>query len=189
MKTRTAVAALVVLVVLFAALQTVRSLTGDGTGSAEKRSKLSSLFHTMPEFNRQPPPAPAPLKAATEAQKKAAQKSITAQLDAFRQDDYYKARFYQGAGLQGHFRDADSFRTMMIHSYPQFAHYKSVKYGSARTDSDGEHVMIEADVTGKDGIVQHAIYSMHLENGVYRVESVMGGSAPVIGGPGREQRG
>jgi hypothetical protein len=187
MQSNKPIAIVILVALLFAGLHVVGQLTGSGIGPRKDGSKLSSLDHTLPQLPDAPsgdngPGSPEQAwVSASAANKKAAQKSITAQLDAFKQDDYFKATFYQSAGLRTHFRDVASFRSMMLSAYPQFARYKSVVYGAARQNPAADTVMVEATVTGKDGVVQHAIYTMVKEDSVYRVASVAGGQfAPAI---------
>jgi hypothetical protein len=112
---------------------------------------------------------------STASERKSVMKSIVAQLDAFKKDDYAHAVVYQSSELKQHFARVDTFRTMMIRNYPQFAHYKSVTFGAARTEPGGHMVEIMAHVTGEDGMKADGLYIMKLEDGLYRVASVEGG--------------
>lgn len=120
----------------------------------------------------EPAPPPPKLRDPTAAERKAAEKAIEDQLKAFKADDYKKAEQYQSAGLRENFESPEQFRRMMKAAYPQFANYKSVKFGQARCDDKAEMVMIEATVTGQDGVVVRAVYMMVKEEGEYRVGGV-----------------
>jgi uncharacterized protein DUF4864 len=115
------------------------------------------------------------LRVPTDAERKAAIASIEAQLKAFKQDDYEKAAKYQTTGLRRNFRSAAEFRQMMREAYPQFANYKTVTFGEARCDKKGDLLLIQATVTGQDGVTVRAVYQMVREEGEYRVGGVAGG--------------
>jgi hypothetical protein len=117
-------------------------------------------------------PAPMEPRAPTEAERKAASDAIEAQLKAFKADDYKKAEKYQSAGLKQNFRSTDEFREMMKRGYPQFANYKSVRFGDARCDAKGDNVQINVTVVGHDNVTVRAVYLMVREEGQYRVSSV-----------------
>lgn len=114
-------------------------------------------------------------KPASKFQKAQAAKSITAQLEAFKKDDYVTAVKFQSSTLRHNFASVAQFRQMMNRAYPQFAHYKTVEYGAAVASPDGQYVNLAVRVTGRDGIKVRAVYVMRRENGLYRVDSVAGG--------------
>lgn len=127
--------------------------------------------------------APANWKAAPAAEKQAAQKIIVAQLEAFKADDYKTAEKYQASGLKQSFASTAQFEQMIKANYPQFAHYKDVKWGDARID--GPMLQIQMVIVGQDDAQIAALYSMIKEKvtddkGVttmeYRVSGVNGGS-------------
>ena len=122
--------------------------------------------------------APMVWKAATPAQRSEAAKSIRAQLDAFRADNWDKAITYQSSSLKRGFPSTNAFRQMMESSYPQFADSKTVEFGTAR--AMGPLVEIRVVLTGKDGVLVGALYRMVKEGGIYRVEGVSGGLAPEL---------
>lgn len=121
---------------------------------------------------------PTKMRAATAAERNAAIASIETQLKAFRDDDYEKAQKYQARELRENFETLDQFRRMMKQGYPQFANYKSAKFGEARASEDGRIVEIPITLTGKDGVTVKADYVLVKEDGEYRVASVFGGSPP-----------
>lgn len=124
-------------------------------------------------------------KDAPATEKAAAQKIIMTQLEAFKADDYEEAAKYQASGLRENFASTEQFREVIKTNYPQFANYKSVKWGKAR--SDGPMLQIQIVITGKDGVQIAALYSMIQEEGgekgkskkEYRVSGVSGGSEQI----------
>ncbi len=112
-------------------------------------------------------------KTAGAKEKKAVQQAISNQLEAFRKDDYQAAARWQSRGLRQNFPTVEDFRSAITQAYPQFAHSKSVHYGEAIMTPDGAHVQTQVFVIGKDDIVVSALYFMVLEDGAYRVESVL----------------
>lgn len=116
-------------------------------------------------------------KPATKFQKNQASKSVSAQLEASKKDDYTTAVKYQSSTLRRNFASVAQFRQMMNRSYPQFAHYKSVEYGAAIASPDGQYINLAVRLTGRDGVKVRAVYIMRRENGLYRVDSVAGGEA------------
>ena len=128
---------------------------------------------------------PAQWKEAPETEKVAAQKIIVAQLEAFKADDYDEAVKYQSADLRGSFGSTEQFRQVIKKNYPQFANYKEVKWGKAR--SDGPMLQIQIVITGQDDVQIAALYSMIKEEvgekgeekTEYRVSGVSGGSMQI----------
>lgn len=135
-------------------------------------------------------PEAAPMRPAKAIERAAAINSIQAQLKAFRKDDYKTAVTYQSAGLRKNFASPEAFRAMMLRVYPEFAHFKSVRFSAAQCDPSGVHLAIPAAVTGQDGVTIHALYLMVREGKVYHVEGVAGGAqAPMdnaVDVPGRD---
>ena len=121
-------------------------------------------------------PKPVQIRPAKTAERLAAINSIQAQLKAFGRDDYKAALLYQSNGLKKNFASPDAFRTMMLRTYPEFAHYKKVVFGPARCDLPGTHLRILATVTGQDGVTVPSVYLMVREGKTYRVEGVAGGA-------------
>jgi hypothetical protein len=121
-------------------------------------------------------PLPAKMRPAKPAERQAAVSSIQAQLKAFGRDDYKTAVTYQSTGLKKNFPSPDAFRAMMMRTYPEFAHYKSVTFGPAQSDPMGTHMAILAAVTGQNGVTRRAVYLMVREGKIYRVEGVAGGA-------------
>lgn len=114
----------------------------------------------------------------TDAELKAVKSAIEAQLKAFKADDYATALKYQSSNLKENFDSLDDFRRMMKQSYPQFARYRSISYGTATCDAQAERVAIQVTVTGEDKITVKAVYLMLKEADGYKVDGVMGGLKP-----------
>jgi hypothetical protein len=114
--------------------------------------------------------------AAKPATIKAVEKSIRAQLEAFKKDDYTGATIYQSTVLRQNFVSTDSFRQMIKTTYPEFANYKSVEFGPMLTTTDKKVVQAPVKLIGRNGNRVNAVYLMILEGGIYRVAGVEGGS-------------
>jgi hypothetical protein len=130
---------------------------------------------------RVPPPV-LQWRAATAAERRAAIAVVTAQLDAFRANDFRKAATYQSNALRANFGSVENFRKAIRGTYPQFASYKKARFGEARADTKGTRVALPITLTGRDGVTVQALYLMELENKLYRVAGVQGG----IVAPGRQ---
>lgn len=115
------------------------------------------------------------LRPAKPEVRRAALAAIQAQLTAFGKGDYSAAIKYQSVGLKQNFSSPEAFRRMMEGAYPEFAHYKSVKFGVVRSDGSGQHVFVPVDLVGQDGVSVRAAYLMLREGKAYRVEGVLGG--------------
>lgn len=121
-------------------------------------------------------------KTAPDAEKKAAQKIIVAQLEAFKADNWDKAVTFQSAALKQSFASTEQFEEVIKKNYPQFASYKTMRFGQARVD--GPLLQIQVTLTGKDDVQIAALYSMIKEpvdpkkpkDTEYRVSGVSGGS-------------
>jgi hypothetical protein len=127
-------------------------------------------------------------RAAKAGERAAAVSVIQAQLKAFGRDDYKAAVTYQSAGLRRTFPSTQAFRAMMLRTYPQFAHARSVAFGPAQCDPSGAHLAIRAVITGQDGVAVRAVYLLVREGKAYRVEGVAGGAQPPpdLGGPAQD---
>ncbi len=153
-------------------------------------SLTACLALTLSPLARGQEDAGPPMRLAKAAERLAAINSIQAQLKAFGKDDYKTAITYQSAGLRKNFASPDAFRAMMVHVYPEFAHYKTVQFGPAHCDLTGAHLAIPATVTGQDGVTVHAVYLLVREGKVYHIEGVGGGAQPppddILTAPGRD---
>jgi hypothetical protein len=120
-------------------------------------------------------------RAATAKERAAVIRSIVAQLEAFKADRYELAARYQSRALKNKFQTVENFRHAIRETYPQFANYKTAKFGEARASKDGKLLEIPIHLTGQDGVQVRALYRMALEDGLYRVAGVEGGE--VVGAP------
>lgn len=159
-------------------------LAGGGWFWSQNLTPAIPLAPEMKAAQAQEAP-PANWKAAPEAEKKAAQKIIMAQLEAFKAEDYEEAAKYQSSGLRDSFGSTERFRDAIKANYPQFANYKSVKWGKSRID--GPMLQIQIVITGQDDVEIAALYSMIKEDvgekgkekKEYRVSGVSGGSEQI----------
>lgn len=125
------------------------------------------------------------LRAAKPEVRRAAIAAIQAQLTAFAKGDYTAAIKYQSAGLKQNFGSPDAFRQMMEGTYPEFAHYRKVVFGTVKSDISGQRVLVPVTLTGQDGVSVRAAYLMVREGKAYRVQGVAGGGhRPVPIAPG-----
>ena len=134
-------------------------------------------------------PAPAVIRPAKAADRKAAIASIQAQLKAFQKDDFATAIRYQSRGLKAHFPSADAFRHMMQTNYPAFLNFKSASYGQAGTPDNGQHVLLTVSLLELGGVKVQALYILVREGKTYKVDGVQGGVVPgptPDAGPSRE---
>lgn len=156
-----------------------------GAGASFWSQNLTPAIPIAPEMKmaQAQEEAPANWKTAPAAEKQAAQKIIIAQLEAFKADDYKAAEKYQASGLKQSFASTEQFEQMIKGTYPQFAHYKDVKWGDARID--GPLLQIQMVIVGDDDVQIAALYSMIKEKVTddkgktameYRVSGVNGGS-------------
>ena len=147
---------------------------------------LSTLLVLPAAFGQDP--MAAKMRPAKAAERQAAINSIQSQLKAFGRGDYKTAVTYQSVGLKKSFPSTDAFRAMMVRTYPEFAHYKTVTFGPAQADPAGAHLVLLASVTGQDGVTVKAVYLMVREGKVYRVEGVAGGAQLPLedSGPSRD---
>jgi len=130
----------------------------------------------VPARPDQKQPAPIQWRPASAAERQAAITSITNQLKAFKKDNYERAMFYQSSALKKNFPSAEAFREMIQSGYPPFANYRAVDFGQAHSDGAGRHMQIEVVVTGQQASRVRAVYDMVLEENIFRVEGVMGGT-------------
>ena len=114
-------------------------------------------------------------RSTTQKERYAATKSIIAQLEAFKADRYEIATRFQSEALKNNFSSVENFRRVIQEAYPQFARYKSAKFGATTASADSKWVRVPVELTGQDGVKVSAIYEMTLEGGIYRVAGVSGG--------------
>jgi hypothetical protein len=114
-------------------------------------------------------------RAARPADEHAADASISAQLDAFRRDDFRTAVRYQSEALRSRFPSVAVFRQMMRSEYPAFLHFHDVAFHGARTPDQGKHLFVFVALRQRDGSRVEAVYSMVEEGGSYKVDGVRNG--------------
>lgn len=116
-------------------------------------------------------------RKATAGERQGAIRSILAQLDAFRRDDYQTAAKYQSSSLRRNFGSTAAFQSVIEKSYPQFADYKSATFGDATAVVEGKTISVQVpiELIGQDGVKVEAMYVMVKESGIYRVSGVSGG--------------
>ena len=159
-------------------------VAGGGWLWSQKGSSAVPLAPEMAAAQAQEAP-PANWKAAPENEKKAAQKIIMAQLEAFKADDFEEAEKYQASGLRQSFASTEQFRQAIKNNYPQFADYKEIQWGQARIA--GPMLQLQIVITGQDDVQIAALYSMLKEDVgekgkekmEYRVTGVSGGSEQI----------
>jgi hypothetical protein len=109
---------------------------------------------------------------AGDADIKAAQSSIDAQIRAFLANDNARAYSYAAPGIQRIFPTVDAFMGMVERAYQPVWHPKSYMFGKAEENSATsvtQHVL----VVGPDGKDYEAIYTLELQpDGVFRITSV-----------------
>jgi hypothetical protein len=137
-------------------------------------------------------------REARPAEVKAASLAIMSQLDAFKRDDFAAAAKWQSESLKRNFSSLSNFRRMIKEQYPDFASYKSVRFGRARTRDEapvnvpggapnsapnessrtGSLLEIEATLRGPQDNSIRALYLLVREGGAYRIAGVQSNSSP-----------
>jgi hypothetical protein len=109
---------------------------------------------------------------AGDADVKAAQSTIDAQIKAFRANDNDKAYSYAAPGIKQIFPTVDAFMGMVERAYQPVWHPQSYAFGKAEENSATsitQHVL----VVGPDGKNYEAVYTLELQpDGVFRIKSV-----------------
>lgn len=114
-------------------------------------------------------------RPASQLQTADAHATITAQLNAFRDDDFRVATIYQSEMLRVNFYSVENFRSVIISHYPAFCHFVKIDYGPCFADPAGERLRMEISLVGKTGDRTPAAYFLRRENGMYRVGQVLTG--------------
>lgn len=94
----------------------------------------------------------------SEADTRALQAVIRAQLDAFAADDAAKAYSYASPGIRGAFRTPEIFMEMVRRGYPVVYRPASVVF--LAPEHHGRDVLQPVQMTDKDGVVWLALYLM-----------------------------
>ena len=93
---------------------------------------------------------------------------VSAQLQAFRDDDFEKAYSYASPTIKTIFPDYKEFRDMVVGQYQAVYRPKSINIGSVSTE--GGVPFLEVYLVDPDGIFVTAIYSMQQqENGSWLI--------------------
>jgi hypothetical protein len=109
---------------------------------------------------------------AGDADVKAAQSTIDAQIKAFLANDNDKAYSYAAPGIKQIFPTVDAFMGMVERAYQPVWHPQSYTFGKVEENSATsitQHVL----VVGPDGKNYEAVYTLELQpDGVFRIKSV-----------------
>lgn len=109
---------------------------------------------------------------AGEAEVKAAQSSIDAQLRAFLAGDNALAYSYAAPNIQGMFPTVEAFMGMVANGYQPVAQPKEYTFGAAEEPKAGS-VMQQVMIVGPDGKNYEAVYTLELQpDGAWRITSV-----------------
>lgn len=104
---------------------------------------------------------------------------ITAQLDAFAQDDAARAFSYATSGIRAQFGSADAFIAMVRTTYPVVYRNRSVQFESARS-IDGE-IIQPVRLTDIEGRAWLALYPMRRDaDGSWRINGCQLARAPGV---------
>lgn len=99
---------------------------------------------------------------------------IKAQLKAFNQNDYARARFYASSDFKQ--IPLEDFRSMIREDYPQFDKSKAATCG--KPEITGSNALVPATIVGRDGVVVHARYFMTQQNGRWKISGVETDQSP-----------
>ena len=108
-----------------------------------------------------------------------AKTTIEGQLKAFKANNFIHASDFQAGGMHMQIGSPDAFRRMIMEGYPEFGNYRTVSYGNAQSSDNGEMLMVPIKLTGEDNITVMAAYLLRRENGIYKVQGVVGGGSPM----------
>ncbi len=109
---------------------------------------------------------------AGEAEIKAAQQSIEAQLRAFQAGDRVAAYSYAAPNITRMFPTADIFMNMVETGYAPIGQPQSYSFGTVTEPAPGS-IIQEMTIVGKDGRVFEANYTLELQpDGAFRITGV-----------------
>jgi len=97
--------------------------------------------------------------------------AITAQLEAFRQDDYDAAFAIAAPGIQAKYQNAEAFTNMVALAYPQAYRPRKVAFLDL-VETDGL-LLQQVLLTGPEGLDVLALYDMVQIDGVWRINGCM----------------
>lgn len=101
----------------------------------------------------------APAAYAGEAEKKAAQQTITGQIEAFKAGDDVKAYSYAAPSIHMYFPSVENFMAMVKKGYQPVWKPQTYDFGPTKEPGNGQIVQ-ELFVTGPDGKPWTAIYTL-----------------------------
>lgn len=93
----------------------------------------------------------------------AVQSVIRQQLDAFNRDDGVAAFGFASPGIRAKFHSVETFMAMVRQAYAPVYHSVSAHFGALRVE--GDRLVQEVVVTGRDGVTALASYLMVREPG------------------------
>lgn len=109
---------------------------------------------------------------AGEAEVKAAQGTIEAQLEAFQADDGALAYSYAAPGIKRIFPTVDTFMGMVESGYQPVRNPRDFAFGKVE-EMGGNAIVQQVLLTGPDGKEYEAVYTLELQpDGVYRITGV-----------------
>lgn len=109
---------------------------------------------------------------AGEAEVKAAQGSIDAQLKAFQAGDNARAYSYAAPNIQRIFPTVDAFMGMVANGYQPVAKPKSYSFGKVEELAAGS-VIQQVLIVGPDGKDYEAVYTLEIQpDGTFRITGV-----------------
>jgi hypothetical protein len=97
--------------------------------------------------------------------------AITAQLEAFREDDYDAAFAIAAPGIQAKYQNSEAFTNMVALAYPQAYRPRKVAFLDL-VETDGL-LLQQVLLTGPDGLEVLALYDMVKIDGVWRINGCM----------------
>lgn len=113
-----------------------------------------------------------PSAYAGEAEIKAAQTTITGQIEAFKAGDDATAYSYAAPNVKRIFPTLEGFMGMVTGAYQPVWHPKSYSFGKAE-ETSGTSIIQHVMVVGPDGKSYEAVYTLERgADGIYRITSV-----------------
>lgn len=115
---------------------------------------------------------PVGVAAAGETEIRAAQNTITAQIEAFRAGDDQAAYSHAAPNIVRIFPDVGSFMTMVERGYRPVQKPASYGFGRSR-ELNSDHIVQEVHITGPDGKEYSAVYQLlRQSDGSWKISSV-----------------
>ena len=111
-----------------------------------------------------------PLRRSSPEVVRAIRSVVEAQFEAFRDDDYLRARSYASAEIQRQFTTA-AFERMVKGGYPGIAFWQKVSFGAVA--DNGHEAIIEVSVTSRRGHTRSFRYLLIREGELWRINGVV----------------